>query len=85
MPIDYDLLCGRGRAVQIRSLYGEASRFRAWKSIASAYRRLVDWFREKLLPGYSRPGEGVKIWLSKENSQLIFWSLPKDIKILILP
>ncbi len=85
MPIDYDLLCGQGRAVQIRSLYGEASRFRAWKNIASAYRRLVDWFREKLLPGYSRPGQGVKIWLSKENSQLIFWSLPKNIRILILP
>lgn len=85
MPIDYDLVCEQGRVLQVRALYGEASRFQWSKSAASAYRRLIDWFRERLLPGYSHPSQGVKIWLSKEDSQHIFWSLPKTVRILILP
>ena len=84
MPIDYDLLCKDDNVLQVRALYGEASRFRAWKKVASVYRRLVDWIRERLVPGYSRPARGAKLWLSKEDSQLVYWSLPERIKILVI-
>ncbi len=83
MPWDYDLRCAEGKVLEIRSLPSVQSGPRVVRSIKTLYRRMADWARHWSLLGQ---GEDliVQLWLSERDSQLLFWSLPKQIKILIV-
>jgi hypothetical protein len=83
MPPDYDLLCRGGTVLQIRSLPPQASSNRVHRGIVSSYRRFVDWFRG-LKTGSSHNPQRIQLWLEEDDARLIFWSLPKQLQILIV-
>ena len=84
MPADYDLICEGDNVLQIRSLPDERSHNRVLIWIVSTYRRSADWFRQWRAPKYARPLHSVQLWLTEDDSRLVFWSLPKRVRILIL-
>ncbi len=83
MPWDYDLRCADGRMLEIRSLPSQQSGSRVVRSFKTLYRRTADWVRH-LIPSGEGNHHTVQLWLSEKDSQLLFWSLPKQIKILIV-
>ncbi len=83
MPWDYDLRCAKGMVLEIRSLPSEESDSRVVRSFKTLYRRAADWVRHWSLSGQDEDHE-IQLWLSEKDSQLLFWSLPKKIKILIV-
>jgi hypothetical protein len=84
MPLDYDFLCKENRLVGIRSLASAQSRsiFARW--IIGGFRRSRDWARNVLGRRNSGYSESLEIWLSEDDAQLLFWSLPKQFDILIV-
>jgi len=84
MPLDYDLLCKENRLIGIRSLASSESSSFITRWIIGGFRRSRDWARNvfgKRNSGYS---ESLEIWLSEDDAQLLFWSIPKQFDILIL-
>jgi hypothetical protein len=84
MPADYDLICHGGTVLQIRSLPAKESSNRVHRGIVSTYRRSLEWFRGWHMPGSSNRPHTIRLWLVEDDARLIFWSLPRQIQILIL-
>jgi hypothetical protein len=84
MPLDYDLLCKENRLVGIRSLASAQSRSLFLRWIIGGFRRSRDWARNVFGRRNSAYSESLEIWLSEDDAQLLFWSLPKQFDILIL-
>ena len=84
MPMDYDLLCKENRLVGIRSLASAESRTFVTRWIVGGFRRSRDWARNVFGRRNSGYSESLEIWLSEDDAQLLFWSLPKQFDILIL-
>ncbi len=84
MPADYDLVCEGGDVLQVRALPAETSHSLVVRWITAAHRRSADWFRRWRASGKTKPGYSIQLWLAENDSQLLFWSLPKKMKILIL-
>lgn len=83
MPADYDLICEGGNAVEVRALPSETSRSAIIRWITSAHRRSANWYR-RWRAGKAEQRYSVELWLAENDSQLLFWSLPKKMKILVL-
>ena len=84
MPADYDLICEGGKALQVRALPAEQSGSGIGRAFRSAYRRTVDWYRRWRAQGKTRDQYAIQVWLAEDDSRLLFWSLPKQINILVL-
>jgi hypothetical protein len=84
MPLDYDLLCKENRLVGIRSLASAQSRSLFTRWIIGGFRRSRDWFRNVCGRRNSAYSESLEIWLSEDDAQLLFWSLPKQFDILVV-
>ena len=82
--MDYDLLCKENRLVGIRSLASAESRTFVTRWIVGGFRRSRDWARNVFGRRNSGYSESLEIWLSEDDAQLLFWSLPKQFDILIL-
>ncbi len=82
MPADYDLICKEDRGVEIRSLPSAQSRFRFTQWIIGSYRQAWDWARDAL-GRRSTFHDSLEIWLTEDDAQLLFWSLPKQFDILL--
>jgi len=83
MPSDYDLIFDGGKVLEIRALPSEQSGWRVGRAIASAYRRTVDWYRHWSASKDSQPQYTVQLWLTENDSQALFWSLPKQLSALV--
>jgi hypothetical protein len=84
MPDDFDLMCEEKNVIQIRALPYEPFGNPMMKWISQAYRRSADWYRRWRVPRDSRPRYCIQLWLAEYDSQLLFWSLPKQLNILTL-
>jgi hypothetical protein len=84
MPLDYDLLCKENRLIGIRSLASSESSSFITRWIIGGFRRSRDWARNVFGRRNSGYSESLEIWLSEDDAQLLFWSLPKQFDILIL-
>jgi hypothetical protein len=84
MPADFDLVCEGGDVLQIRALPAEKSRSILVRWISSAYRRSADWYRRWRASRDAKPRYSIQLWLAENDSQLLFWSLPKKLSILVL-
>ncbi len=84
MPSDYDLVFEGGKVLEVRALPSEQSGWRVGRALASAYRRTVDWYRHLSASKDSQPQYTVQLWLTENDSQALFWSLPKQFSALIL-
>lgn len=84
MPADYDLLCGNGKVLEIRGLPPEQSGSRLSRWLQALYRRTADWYRRWRRPEAERQVYKLQLWLSDDNARLLFWSLPKQLNILVL-
>jgi hypothetical protein len=84
MPADYDLICESGRVLVIRGLPAEQSGSGISRWLKSLYRRTADWYRRWRSPEAERQAYQLQLWLSDDDARLLFWSLPKELNILIL-
>jgi hypothetical protein len=84
MPADYDLICKDDRALEIRSLPSTQSGNRLTRWFGSGYRQVRDWARDLLGRRNRANREVFEIWLAEDDAQLLFWSLPKQIAILLV-
>jgi hypothetical protein len=84
MPADFDLACKGGDILEIRALPAERSRSSIIRWFSSAYRRSADWFRRWRSSGDAQSRNSIQLWLAENDAQLLFWSLPKQINILVL-
>ncbi len=84
MPADFDLVCHDGDVLGIRALPAERSRSAVIRWFTSAYRRSADWFRRWRTSGNTQSRYSIQLWLAEDDAQLLFWSLPKQINILVL-
>lgn len=83
MPADYDLICKNSQALEIRSLASEQSHNRFTRWIVSGYRQVRDWTRDKWGRKNTSYKESLEIWMGEDDAKLLFWSLPKQISILV--
>jgi hypothetical protein len=84
LPSDYDLIFDDGRVLEIRALPTEQSGLRITRALASLYRRMLDRYRHWRARNDTAQRYALQIWLSENDSQLLFWSLPKEFKALII-
>jgi hypothetical protein len=84
MPRDYDLLCDDGNIFEIRALPPEKSRFSFANAPKTLFRRFVDMCRRWKSPRNNPLQQTIQLWLDENDSRLLFWSLPREIKILVL-
>jgi hypothetical protein len=84
MPSDYDLICDGNRILQFRALPARQSGLRIVRWARLVYRRTADWYRRWSTPESSRPRYSIQLWMSEDDSRLLFWSLPKQVNILLL-
>lgn len=84
MPADYDLLCQSGKVLEIRGLPAEQSGSRLSRWLQSVYRRTADWYRRRRSSEAERQAYKLQLWLSDDDARLLFWSLPKQLNIVIL-
>ena len=84
MPADYDLICKDDQALEIRSLPSTQSGNRLTRWFGSGYRQVRDWTRDLLGRRNRAYREVFEIWLAEDDAQLLFWSLPKQIAILLV-
>jgi hypothetical protein len=84
MPADFDLVCEGGDVLQVRALPAEKSRSMIARWISSTYRRSADWYRRWRTSRDAKPRHSIQLWLAENDSQLLFWSLPKKLNILVL-
>ncbi len=84
MPQDYDLVCSDGNILQVRALPAEKSGIGFIRAIITLYRRSIDRFRRLRTPHEMQLQHIIQLWLDENESRLLFWSLPKQLKILVL-
>ncbi len=84
MPSDYDLIFEGSKILEIRSLPSEQSGTRILRALESVYLRTVDWYRHWSSSKDSEPQYMLQIWLTENDSQSLFWSLPKQLNALII-
>ncbi len=84
MPVDYDLIFEGGKLLEIRGLPPEESGPRVLRAVRSAYLRTVDRYRHWTASKDTEPNYAVQIWLSENDSQALFWSLPKQLIVLVI-
>jgi len=84
MPADYDLICDGNKILEIRSLPSQqnSSRVSMWGK--SVYRRLVERYRRFKESGNAKNGVKIQLWLSEIDAKLLFWSLPKQLEVLVV-
>ena len=84
MPQDYDMACLDGMTLEFRGLPSEQSGTGPFNFIKTLYRRALDWYRRGNSSGRN-PSQTIQLWLDENDSKLLFWSLPKQLKILVIP
>jgi hypothetical protein len=84
MPADFDLICQGERVLEIRSLPSEHSHTRVTRWLMASVRQAQDWARTEIRRRNSAYRQVLKIWLAEDDARLLFWSLPKQIGILVL-
>jgi hypothetical protein len=84
MPADYDLTCEGDKTLEIRSLPSQQknSKINAWGK--SIYRRLVERYRRFKESQNAKSGVKIQLWLSENDAKLLFWSLPKQLEVLVV-
>jgi hypothetical protein len=84
MPADYDLICEGDRTLEIRSLPSQqnSSRISSWSK--SLYRRLVERYRRFKESRSAKNSVRIQLWLSENDAKLLFWSLPKQLEVLVV-
>jgi hypothetical protein len=85
MPLDYNLICDGSNILQIRGMPSSRSGFSIARSFRALYRRSLDRFRRWKAARNPQMQHVIQLWLDEDDSRLLFWSLPKQIKILIIP
>ncbi len=83
MPRDYDLVCSDGNILEIRGLPSGRSGFGVTKSVRALYRRSVDRYRRWRAIRNPELEHTIRLWIDENDSRQLFWSLPKEIKILV--
>jgi len=83
MPTDFDLFCEGARVLEIRALPFEGSQRPIFRGLTTLYRRTADWWRHRMTPQY-RNRYLLQLWLREKDSQVLFWSLPTQLNILVL-
>jgi hypothetical protein len=84
MPLDYNLFCSDGNILEIRGFPSGQSSIGIFKSIKFLYRRSIDRYRRWRIPRNPELKHTIRLWLDENDSRLLFWSLPKQIKMLVL-
>ena len=84
MPSDYDLICEGDRVLEIRALPSSESGPRVWQWAKTAYRRSIDRYRAWRTANTDTAQDRIQLWLSEEDTRLLFWSLPKKLNLLLL-
>ncbi len=84
MPRDYDLVCKDNNFLEICALPSKQSGFRFTRAIRTMYRRTAGWYRRWRMSKDVESQHVIQLWLDENDSRLLFWSLPKQLKILIL-
>jgi len=84
MPQDYDLVLQDGMILEIRALPSEQTGMATVKLLKTLYRKTLDWYRHATSSETAQP-QTVQLWLDENDARLLFWSLPKQLKILIVP
>ncbi len=84
MPSDYDLVFEGNKVLEVRSLPSEQSGASIMRALTSVYLHTLDWYRHWSLSKDAEPQYMVQIWLSENDSQSLFWSLPKQLNALII-
>ncbi len=84
MPADYDLIFEGGKVLEIRALPSQQSGSGFVRAMTSVYRRVADWYRHWRQPEDIKPRYMVQIWLTENDSQALFWSLPKQLTALVV-
>jgi hypothetical protein len=83
MPMDYDLVCRDGMILEFRALPSEESGMSPIKFIKTLYRRTLDWYRRGKKSDELQL-KTIQVWMDENDSRLLFWSLPKQLKILVI-
>lgn len=83
MPLDYDLICRDGMILEIRALPSEQSGAAPVQFIKTLYRRTLDRYRRGKTTDRN-PSRTIQLWLDENDSRLLFWSLPKQLSIVII-
>ncbi len=84
MPSDYDLICEGDRVLEIRALPSGESGSRVLQWIKTAYRRFLDHYRAWQAGKNDKARDRIQIWMSEDDTRLLFWSLPKKLNLLVL-
>lgn len=84
MPSDYDLVFEGGKVLEIRALPSEGSGSRFVRAMTSTYRRAINWYRHWAQSEDTKPRYMMQLWLTENDSQALFWSLPKQLNVLII-
>jgi hypothetical protein len=84
MPADYDLICDSDRTLEIRSLPSRQDNSRIARWGKSLYRRMVERYRRLTASRNAKSEVRIQLWLSENEAKLLFWSLPKQLEILIV-
>ena len=83
MPQDFDLVCRSGMILEIRALPSEQTGIAPVKFLKTIYRRTLDWYRHEKSSDQT-PTQTIQMWLDEDDARLLFWSLPKQLNILII-
>ncbi len=84
MPADYDLKCEKDNMLEIRSASPEGGGFSLFRSPAYLYRQIVNAYRHWQASRGTEAKSAIRLWLAENDARLLFWSLPKQLNILVL-
>lgn len=84
MPPDFDLVCDEGNVVRVRSLPEPGKGARLLNSLVSTFRHLREDYRRWRTPRSEQPPCSAQLWLPEDQARLLFWSLPKTVRIVIM-
>ena len=83
MPQDYDLLCQDGMIFEFRALPSERTGSGPIRFIKTLYKRILDRYRNARSSDQV-PLQAIQLWLDENDSRLLFWSIPKKLKIMVI-
>jgi hypothetical protein len=83
MAMDYDLICQNGMVLEFRALPPEPTGRGPIRFIKTLYRKIADWRRHQTSSNQGR-FEAIQLWLDENDSRLLFWSLPRRLRILVI-
>jgi hypothetical protein len=84
MPSDYDLICEGEKVLQIRALPAAQSGLRIVRWARTLYRRSADWYRSWRAVSSGQSGYRIQLWMSENDSRILFWSLPQRLNMLLV-